>query len=135
MTERADVGAIKLPSTGIWRSLFNRDEVTLPQADPLHCDAPVLRHAESATALSARERCMTVLQAARKFIPTTPTPNDRTTLAWCEPRPAITMRSETPALTAPRPAHITVSSAGRYNDLPEAAMYQPSARNCSIERS
>jgi hypothetical protein len=48
MTERADVGAIKLPSTGFWRSLFKLDEVTLPHADPLHCDAPVLRHAEIA---------------------------------------------------------------------------------------
>jgi serine phosphatase RsbU (regulator of sigma subunit) len=54
MTERADVGAIKLPSTGIWRSLFNLDEVTLPHADPLHCDAPVLRHAETAAVCSGQ---------------------------------------------------------------------------------
>jgi hypothetical protein len=48
MTERANVGAIKLRSTGFWRSLFKLDEVTLPHADPPHCDAPVLRHAEIA---------------------------------------------------------------------------------------
>jgi hypothetical protein len=54
MTERADVGAIKLPSTGFWRSLFELDEVTLPHADPLHCDAPVLRHAEIAAVYSGQ---------------------------------------------------------------------------------
>jgi len=48
MTERAVVGEIKLPSTDFWRSLFKLDEVTLPHADPLHCDAPALRHAEIA---------------------------------------------------------------------------------------
>jgi Stage II sporulation protein E (SpoIIE) len=87
---------------------------------------------QNATALNASELCMTVLQAARKFIPTTPTHNDLTTLVLVR---SAMMRSETPPLTAPKPAHITVSSAGRYNDLPEDAMYQPSARNCSIERS
>ena len=35
---------------------------------------------QHATAHSASELCMTVLQAARKFIPTTPTHNDRTAL-------------------------------------------------------
>jgi sigma-B regulation protein RsbU (phosphoserine phosphatase) len=35
---------------------------------------------QNATALNASELCMTVLQAARKFIPTTPTHNDLTTL-------------------------------------------------------
>jgi serine phosphatase RsbU (regulator of sigma subunit) len=90
---------------------------------------------QNATAPNASELCLTVLQAARKFIPTTPTHNDLTTLVLVRTASAIMMRSETPALTAPKPAHITVSFAGHYNDLPEAAMYQPSARNCSIERS
>ena len=54
MTERAVVGEIKLPSTGFWRSLFKLDEVTLPHADPLHCDAPVLRHAEIAAVYSGQ---------------------------------------------------------------------------------
>ena len=54
MTERADVGELKLPSTGFWRSLFKLDEVTLPHADPLHCDAPVLRHAEIAAVYSGQ---------------------------------------------------------------------------------
>jgi|ERR1700732_1114587 hypothetical protein len=54
MTERAVVGEIKLPSTGFWRSLFKLDEVTLPHAEPLHCDAPVLRHAEIAAVYSGQ---------------------------------------------------------------------------------
>jgi sigma-B regulation protein RsbU (phosphoserine phosphatase) len=54
MTERAVVGEIRLPSTGFWRSLFKLDEVTLPHADSLHCDAPVLRHAEIAAAYSGQ---------------------------------------------------------------------------------
>ena len=54
MTERADVGELKLPSTGFWRSLFKMDEVTVPLADPLHCDAPMLRHAEIAAVYSGQ---------------------------------------------------------------------------------
>jgi sigma-B regulation protein RsbU (phosphoserine phosphatase) len=54
MTERADVGETKLLSTGFWRSLFKLDEVTLPHADPLHCDAPVLRYAEIAAVYSGQ---------------------------------------------------------------------------------
>src|SRR5260370_13800668 len=54
MTERAVVGEIKSPSTGLWRSLFKLDEVTLPPADPLHCDAPVLRLAEIAAVYSGQ---------------------------------------------------------------------------------
>ena len=54
MTERSDVGELKLPSTGFWRSLFKVDEVTAPLADPLHCDAPVLRHAEIAAVYSGQ---------------------------------------------------------------------------------
>ncbi len=54
MTERADVGDLKLPSTGFWRSLFNLDEVTVSLADPLHCDAPMLRHAEIAAVYSGQ---------------------------------------------------------------------------------
>lgn len=50
----AVVGEIKLPSTGFWRSLFKLDEVTLPHADPLRCDAPVLRHAETAAVYSGQ---------------------------------------------------------------------------------
>ncbi len=36
---------------------------------------------QEATLLSARELCLTMLRAARKFIPMTPTQNDLTTLA------------------------------------------------------
>jgi len=54
MTERADVGELKLPSTGFWRSLFKLGEVTVPLADPLHCDAPMLRHAEIAAVYSGQ---------------------------------------------------------------------------------
>jgi hypothetical protein len=54
MTERAVVGEINFPSTGFWRSLFKLDQVTLPHPDPLHCDAPVLRHAEVAAVYSGR---------------------------------------------------------------------------------
>jgi serine phosphatase RsbU (regulator of sigma subunit) len=36
---------------------------------------------QHATVLSASELCLTILQAARKFAPTTPTHNDLTTLA------------------------------------------------------
>jgi sigma-B regulation protein RsbU (phosphoserine phosphatase) len=48
MTQRADIGELKSPSTGFWRSLFREREVVVPLTDPLHCDAPVLRHAEIA---------------------------------------------------------------------------------------
>ena len=53
MTQRANVGELKSPSTRFWRSLFwrsvfKRRDVALPLTDPLHCDAPVLRHAEIA---------------------------------------------------------------------------------------
>jgi serine phosphatase RsbU (regulator of sigma subunit) len=54
MTERADVGELKLPSPGFWRSLFKLDEVVVALADPLHCDAPVLRHAEIAAVYSGQ---------------------------------------------------------------------------------
>jgi len=54
MTERADVGELKLPSPGFWRSLFKLDEVTVALADPLHCDAPMLRHAEIAAVYSGQ---------------------------------------------------------------------------------
>jgi serine phosphatase RsbU (regulator of sigma subunit) len=40
----------------------------------------VKQSSQDATALNVSELCMTVLQAARKFIPTTPTHNDLTTL-------------------------------------------------------
>ena len=54
MTERADVRELKLQSTGFWRSLFKLDEVAPPPMDPLHCDAPVLRHAEIAAVYSGQ---------------------------------------------------------------------------------
>jgi serine phosphatase RsbU (regulator of sigma subunit) len=54
MTERADVGELKLPSPGFWRSLFKLDEVVMAIADPLHCDAPTLRHAEIAAVYSGQ---------------------------------------------------------------------------------
>jgi phosphoserine phosphatase RsbU/P len=54
VTGRADVGELKLSSTGFWRSLFKLDEVAAPLADPLHCDAPVLRHAEIAAVYSGQ---------------------------------------------------------------------------------
>jgi sigma-B regulation protein RsbU (phosphoserine phosphatase) len=54
MTERAGVGELKLPSTRFWRSLIKLDEVTVPLADPLHCDAPMLRHAEIAAVYSGQ---------------------------------------------------------------------------------
>lgn len=54
MTERADAGELKLPAPGFWRSLFKLDEVTPPVTDPLHCDAPMLRHAEIAAVYSGQ---------------------------------------------------------------------------------
>src|SRR5258706_13119153 len=54
MTERADVRELKLQPTGFWRSLFKLDEVAAPLIDPLHCDAPVLRHAEIAAVYSGQ---------------------------------------------------------------------------------
>jgi len=54
MTERADVEELQLPSSGFWRSLFKLDEVAAPPADPLHCDAPMLRHAEIAAVYSGQ---------------------------------------------------------------------------------
>jgi sigma-B regulation protein RsbU (phosphoserine phosphatase) len=54
MTERVDVGRLNLPSPGFWRSLFKLDEVAAPLADPLHCDAPMLRHAEIAAVYSGQ---------------------------------------------------------------------------------
>src|SRR4029077_18955114 len=54
MGQRAGVGELKLPSTGFWRSLFELYEVAPRLADPLHCDAPLLRHAEIAAVYSGR---------------------------------------------------------------------------------
>src|SRR5208282_1302472 len=48
MTERADDEAGRPPSTGFWGSLFKQREVAPLPADPLHCDTPMLRHAEIA---------------------------------------------------------------------------------------
>jgi serine phosphatase RsbU (regulator of sigma subunit) len=52
MTQRADVGELKSPSPRFWHSLFKHREVAAPTTDPLHCDAPVLRHAEIAAVYS-----------------------------------------------------------------------------------
>jgi sigma-B regulation protein RsbU (phosphoserine phosphatase) len=54
MGQTAEVRELKLQSTGFWRSLFKLDEVAVPLADPLHCDAPVLRHAEIAAVYSGQ---------------------------------------------------------------------------------
>jgi serine phosphatase RsbU (regulator of sigma subunit) len=54
MGQRAGAREVNLPSTGFWRSLFKLDEVTVPLADPLHCDAPMLRHAEIAAVYSGQ---------------------------------------------------------------------------------
>jgi serine phosphatase RsbU (regulator of sigma subunit) len=48
MPQRANVGELTLPLMRFWRSLFEWREVATPPSDPLHCDAPVLRHAEIA---------------------------------------------------------------------------------------
>jgi serine phosphatase RsbU (regulator of sigma subunit) len=53
MTQRANIGELKPLSTGFWRllfrhSVFDEREVAPPLTDPIHCDAPVLRHAEIA---------------------------------------------------------------------------------------
>jgi sigma-B regulation protein RsbU (phosphoserine phosphatase) len=54
MGQTAEVRELKLQSTGFWRSLFKLDEVAPPPVDPLHCDAPVLRHAEIAAVYSGQ---------------------------------------------------------------------------------
>ena len=54
MGQTADVRELKLQSTGFWRSLFKLDEVAPPPTDPLHCDAPMLRHAEIAAVYSGQ---------------------------------------------------------------------------------
>ena len=48
MTQKANVGEAKPLSTGFWRSLFTERQGAPPLTDPIHCDAPVLRHAEIA---------------------------------------------------------------------------------------
>ena len=48
MTQRVNAEEANSPSNGFWRSLFIGPEVTPPPTDPLHCDAPELRHAEIA---------------------------------------------------------------------------------------
>ena len=48
MNERANAREGKPPSAGFWRSLFKQREVVPPPAEPLHCDTPMLRHAEIA---------------------------------------------------------------------------------------
>jgi len=48
MTERANAEERQPPSAGFWRSLFKPREAAPPPTDPLHCDTPVLRHAEIA---------------------------------------------------------------------------------------
>lgn len=48
MTIKSSIAEATPLSTSFWRSLFAERGVALPAADPLHCDAPVLRHAEIA---------------------------------------------------------------------------------------
>jgi serine phosphatase RsbU (regulator of sigma subunit) len=48
VTRRASVAEFRPPATRFWRALFKWREIEPPPADPLHCDAPVLRHAEIA---------------------------------------------------------------------------------------
>ncbi len=48
MTQKANVGEAKPLATGFWRSLFTARQVAPPLTDPIHCDTPVLRHAEIA---------------------------------------------------------------------------------------
>src|SRR5271170_1224288 len=54
MTQRAAVEELHAPSTRFWRSLFKWREAEPPPAEPLHCDAPVLRHAEIAAVYSGQ---------------------------------------------------------------------------------
>src|ERR1700687_4373347 len=54
MGQRAGAREVNLPSPGFWRSLFKLDEITVALADPLHCDAPMLRHAEIAAVYSGQ---------------------------------------------------------------------------------
>jgi serine phosphatase RsbU (regulator of sigma subunit) len=51
MTERTNAGGVKSSAARFWRSLFPREAAT-PPTDPLHCDTPVLRHAEIAAVYS-----------------------------------------------------------------------------------
>lgn len=59
MTERANVATEKAPAAGFWRSLlwgsvFKQRGATPPLTDPLHCDTPMLRHAEIAAVYSGQ---------------------------------------------------------------------------------
>src|SRR6202140_2183765 len=54
MGQRAGGREVNFPWPGFWRSLFKFNEVTVPLADPLHCDAPMLRHAEIAAVYSGQ---------------------------------------------------------------------------------
>ncbi len=54
MRQSADVGEPKPLSTGFWRSLFKKRAGAPPLTDPLHCDVPLLRHAEIAAAYTGQ---------------------------------------------------------------------------------
>jgi sigma-B regulation protein RsbU (phosphoserine phosphatase) len=54
MTQSADVGEPKPLSTGFWRSLFKKRAGAPLLTDPLHCDVPLLRHAEIAAAYTGQ---------------------------------------------------------------------------------
>src|ERR1039457_4498748 len=41
-------------STGFWRSLFKKREAAPSLTDPLHCDVPLLRHAEIAASYTGQ---------------------------------------------------------------------------------
>jgi len=47
MRQKADAGELKAPAARFWRLLFKQRKDARP-TDPLHCDTPVLRHAEIA---------------------------------------------------------------------------------------
>ncbi|MGA6987979.1 MAG: SpoIIE family protein phosphatase [Terriglobales bacterium] len=59
MRQSTNVGEPKSPSMRFWQSLFrsspfNPRDVAPPLADPLHCETPVLRHAEIAAMYSGQ---------------------------------------------------------------------------------
>jgi serine phosphatase RsbU (regulator of sigma subunit) len=51
---RAEIGELKPPSTRFWHSLFKWSETKPPPADPLRCEAPLLRQAEIAAVYSGQ---------------------------------------------------------------------------------
>ena len=80
---RAQLAVTLFPARLFWLSPAESFEADYVDADHQAAEFGldgVKQSFQNATALSASELCMTVLQAARKFIPTTSTHNDLTTL-------------------------------------------------------